>query len=125
MRSGSTRTGRALGATIHDVAGRRRRQRADRWGDTAMTGTVGCAPSAAAHHPVRVPRRHGRRTIVLATAAAWCPGRRAGGATGVRKIPPAVTAALQEASRWCPVLAPASTMISLGDLAKVGWKPSR
>jgi uncharacterized integral membrane protein (TIGR00698 family) len=41
------------------------------------------------------------------------------------KVPAAVTAALQEASRWCLVLAIAAlgTRTSLGDLAKVGWKP--
>ena len=41
------------------------------------------------------------------------------------KVPEAVTAALQGASRWCLVLAIASlgTKTSLGDLAKVGWKP--
>jgi uncharacterized integral membrane protein (TIGR00698 family) len=41
------------------------------------------------------------------------------------RIPPAVTAALQEASRWCLILAIAAlgTKTSLGDLAKVGWKP--
>jgi uncharacterized integral membrane protein (TIGR00698 family) len=41
------------------------------------------------------------------------------------KVPAAVTAALQEASRWCLVLAIAAlgTRTSLGDLARVGWKP--
>ena len=41
------------------------------------------------------------------------------------KVPAAVTSALQEASRWCLVVAIAAlgTKTSLGDLAKVGWKP--
>jgi uncharacterized integral membrane protein (TIGR00698 family) len=41
------------------------------------------------------------------------------------RVPPAVTSVLQEASRWCLVLAIAAlgTKTSLGDLAKVGWKP--
>jgi uncharacterized membrane protein YadS len=40
-------------------------------------------------------------------------------------VPVAVTHALQEASRWCLVLAIAAlgTKTSLGDLARVGWKP--
>ena len=41
------------------------------------------------------------------------------------RIPPALTSALQEASRWCLVLAIAAlgTKTSLGDLVQVGWKP--
>lgn len=40
-------------------------------------------------------------------------------------VSPAITAGLQSASRWCLVLAIAAlgTKTSLGDLAKVGWKP--
>jgi uncharacterized membrane protein YadS len=41
------------------------------------------------------------------------------------RMPAAITTALQEASRWCLVLAIAAlgTKTSLGDLATVGWKP--
>lgn len=41
------------------------------------------------------------------------------------KIPAAVTTGLQDASRWCLVVAIAAlgTKTSLGDLARVGWKP--
>jgi len=41
------------------------------------------------------------------------------------KIPQAVTSGLQDASRWCLVVAIAAlgTKTSLGDLAQVGWKP--
>ena len=41
------------------------------------------------------------------------------------KVPAAITTALQEASRWCLVVAIAAlgTKTSLGDLATVGWKP--
>ena len=41
------------------------------------------------------------------------------------QVPAAVTQALQAASRWCLVLAIAAlgTKTSLGDLARVGWKP--
>jgi uncharacterized integral membrane protein (TIGR00698 family) len=40
-------------------------------------------------------------------------------------VSPSLTSGLQEASRWCLVLAIAAlgTKTSLGDLAKVGWKP--
>jgi uncharacterized integral membrane protein (TIGR00698 family) len=40
-------------------------------------------------------------------------------------IPPVVTGALQEASRWCLVIAIAAlgTRTSIGDLARVGWMP--
>ncbi len=40
-------------------------------------------------------------------------------------VPPTLTSGLQAASRWCLVLAIAAlgTKTSLGDLAKVGWKP--
>jgi uncharacterized integral membrane protein (TIGR00698 family) len=40
-------------------------------------------------------------------------------------LPPAVATVLQEASRWCLVLAIAAlgTRTSLGDLARVGWRP--
>jgi uncharacterized integral membrane protein (TIGR00698 family) len=40
-------------------------------------------------------------------------------------VPPALSSGLQEASRWCLVVAIAAlgTRTSLGDLARVGWKP--
>ena len=40
-------------------------------------------------------------------------------------VPVAATQSLQEASRWCLVLAIAAlgTKTSLGELARVGWKP--
>jgi uncharacterized membrane protein YadS len=40
-------------------------------------------------------------------------------------LPTAVASVMQEASRWCLVLAIAAlgTRTSLGDLAKVGWRP--
>ena len=41
------------------------------------------------------------------------------------QVPPGVAQGLQAASRWCLVLAIAAlgTKTSLGDLARVGWKP--
>ena len=49
--------------------------------------------------------------LVVANSLGWLPG--------------AVTHGLQEASRWCLVLAIAAlgTRTSLGDLAQVGWRP--
>jgi uncharacterized integral membrane protein (TIGR00698 family) len=40
-------------------------------------------------------------------------------------LPPVASSALQEASRWCLVIAIAAlgTRTSLGDLARVGWRP--
>jgi len=40
-------------------------------------------------------------------------------------VPRSVNAGLQEASRWCLVTAIAAlgTKTSLGDLARVGWRP--
>jgi uncharacterized membrane protein YadS len=40
-------------------------------------------------------------------------------------VPQSVNAGLQEASRWCLVTAIAAlgTKTSLGDLARVGWRP--
>ncbi len=49
--------------------------------------------------------------LVVVNSLGWLPG--------------AVTHGLQEASRWCLVLAIAAlgTRTSLGDLAQVGWRP--
>ena len=67
---------------------------------------------ASAHRPPLLPMfLVGFAALVVINSTGW--------------VPPSVNAGLQEASRWCLVTAIASlgTRTSLGDLARVGWRP--